>query len=117
LKILIVDDEPLIRRSLRRAFEMKKWIVLEADQGEAGLGVWLTEKPDLVLVDMLMPVMTGPEMLEKAPDSLRASTKIVMMSAYTGEFDPEKMKSFGVLQFIAKPFADVFELANQLEAL
>ena len=65
MKILIVDDEPLVRKSLSRAFKAKGHEVVEAIDGHDGLKAWLTNKPDAVLLDVLMPGLSGPEVIKE----------------------------------------------------
>ena len=70
MKILIVDDEPLVRKSLGRAFKAKGHEVIEAVDGVEGLQRWnellqAQAPPDIVLVDVLMPGLSGPELLRE----------------------------------------------------
>lgn len=63
--ILIVEDEELLRRALAEAFKSRGYIVFTAEDGESGLKLALSKKPDLILLDQLMPQMRGVEMLTK----------------------------------------------------
>lgn len=116
-KILIIDDEPLVRRSLRRAFEIKKYSVIEATDGSIGLEIWQNEKPDIVFLDVLMPGLSGPEVLQSVPSSIRTQSFVILMSAYSGSYDVESAKSLGADYFFAKPFEDIFKLVDQTEQL
>ena len=113
MKILIVDDELLIRRALRRAAEMKGHVVVEAPDGLVGLQLWREEDPDLVFLDVLMPGLTGPEVLKEIKNENRA--KVVLISAYAGEFDPTTLA--GANLFIPKPFEDIFAVLEKGENL
>ena len=64
-KILIVEDDKRYRRVLVEGFKADGFEVLEAQNGKKGLARALKERPDLILLDMMMPKMNGPEMLEK----------------------------------------------------
>ncbi|MCD4694162.1 response regulator [bacterium] len=64
-KILIVEDERSLMASLRKKFKLEGFEVLEANDGEKGLEVALKEKPDLILLDVVMPNMDGMTMLKK----------------------------------------------------
>lgn len=113
--ILVVDDEPLVRRSLSRAFAQKGWQVVEAENGAQGLALWRANPPKVALVDVLMPVMSGPQMLESLTESERHKALVILMSAYTGqEHDPSRSIADS---FFAKPFDDIFAVVEKVEAM
>lgn len=113
LKVLIIDDEPLIRRSLARVFRDRGYIVEVAEDGYLGLAVWAKMQPDIVFLDVLMPGLTGPEVIAKLGSGY--ASKVILMSAYSG-MEPEKL---GVRfdHFLSKPFDDVFKLVDLAESL
>ena len=115
MKILIVDDEALVRKALRRASEAKSHQVVEAKDGTEGLKVWEEEKPDLVFLDVLMPGLSGPQVLEEMVD--RFGAKVIMMSAYTGEKAGVPSNWPPVDLFLPKPFANIFSVIEQAEAI
>jgi CheY-like chemotaxis protein len=126
VKILIVDDEPLVRKSLGRACRAKGHQVAEASDGQQGLAMWLESEPDLVYLDVLMPGLSGPEVLnqvreyrEKASAALGRPTKthVVLMSAYSGEHNITTAQQMGADLFIPKPFEDIFEVVTRGEEL
>jgi CheY-like chemotaxis protein len=82
-KILIVDDEPDLRYLLRRVFEQAGHVVTDAGHGEAALAVIRGCSPDLVVTDMMMPVMDGAELIRR----LRAdpATAQIPILAVTGD--------------------------------
>lgn len=112
MKVLIVDDEPLVRLSLGRALKSRGHAVLEAADGVSGVQAWRSEDPDLVFLDVLMPGLNGPQVLDEIGPSRRA--KVVMMSAFTGE---TKVSEQSADVFLAKPFEDIFEVVRQAEGL
>jgi DNA-binding response OmpR family regulator len=115
VKVLIVDDESLIRRSLRRVFESSQHEVFEAEDGERGLEVWRKERPQVVILDVLMPGLTGPQVLaEIGPQN---ETKVILVSAYTGEYDLKRARGMGADIFIPKPFENIFEIVKIAEGL
>lgn len=111
-KVLIVDDEPLVRRSLRRAFEASGFQVSEAVDGKQGLRLWESESPELVFLDILMPGLTGPQVLSEISQSARAKSKVILISAYSGEYSSDSAKSLGADHFIPKPFDDIFGIVK-----
>jgi len=115
MKVLIVDDEALVRRSLRRVFEMSKYSVIEAEDGAKGLELWRDQTPDLVVLDVLMPGLTGPQVLKEMGKEHAA--KVILISAYTGEYNLTKARDVGADLFISKPFENVFDIVQRAEGL
>jgi CheY-like chemotaxis protein len=115
LKILIIDDEPLVRRVLSRVFKGRGHEVFEAFEGGAGLLKWRKNFPDLVFLDVLMPGLSGPEVLKEI--CLENRAKVILMSAYSGEHNIDTAQQMGAHLFVAKPFENIFKLAEQAEEL
>ncbi len=115
LKILIVDDEALVRRSLSRAFKSKGYEVMEAVNGIEGLQFWKSWTPDLVFLDVLMPGLTGPEVLKEI--GLNSSSKVILMSAFSGEHNMQTAQQMGANLFVPKPFEDIFVIVKMAEDL
>jgi len=101
-KILIIDDEKVIRATLREILEYEKYEITEAPDGEQGLKQLLEDEFDLVLCDIKMPKMDGIEVLEKAKE-LEKCPQFIMISAHgTIETAVEATKK-GAFDFIPKP--------------
>ena len=101
-KILIIDDEKSIRKTLREILEYEKYHVDEASDGAEGIAMIQKEKYDIVLCDIKMPKMDGIEVLDKIMQ-LSADTPIVMISGHGNiETAVEAVKK-GAFDFIAKP--------------
>lgn len=115
MKVLIIDDEPLVRRSLVRALKVAGHEVIEAEDGPNGLDLWLSEMPNLVFIDVLMPGMTGPEVIQGVPLAKKKQTRIIMMSAFTGKEGNHPAITEGVDLFITKPFEDIFNIVKMAE--
>lgn len=116
LKILVIDDSPFILKAVKRALEPQGCeIVAYADNGKSGIEMYEKHKPDVVTLDMTMPVMDG---LETASSLLTRdpNVKIIMLSAMGDEMLAQKAKKIGVSQFIAKPFNsdDLVKIVNNL---
>lgn len=111
MKVLVVDDEALIRRSLSRVLRSRGHEAFEAVDGLEGRARWQEHDPDLVFLDVLMPGMTGPELLEEIGAGRRA--KVILMSAFSDLEDPGR----GADLFVAKPFEDLFAIVAQAEEL
>jgi len=110
MKVLVVDDEPLVRRSLERIFKSKEHEVEVAENGLEGLKKWQEFQPDLVFLDVLMPGLTGPEVLREIRGTEKGSGKVILMSAFTGDKQLTDPASLGADLFVAKPFESIFDL-------
>jgi CheY-like chemotaxis protein len=115
MKVLIVDDELLIRRSLSRIFSQRGHEVTEAENGTEAVKVWKKEKPDLVLLDFMMPGLNGLEVLKEVDPKLKK--KIVIMSAYVGSNEYKDFAKLGASHFYSKPFDDIFKFVEEMENL
>jgi len=103
-KVMVVDDSAMSRRTLRRILESANYEVIEADDGMAALEKYFLEKPDLVMLDMLMKGMYGLEVLAKLRE-INKDARVVIVSADIQNSTREMAKEAGALDFINKPFA------------
>lgn len=101
--ILIVDDDREIVAGLRTLLESRGYRVVTANDGDAGLKQAAKEKPDLVLVDMMMPKKSGFLVIE----ALKKETgpKVIMMTANEGSRHRAYAEMLGVDDYLRKPFA------------
>ncbi|KIF83700.1 response regulator transcription factor [Noviherbaspirillum autotrophicum] len=105
-KILIVDDEPNIVISLEFLMQQRGYEVALAHNGEQALQQMETFRPDLVLLDVLMPSMDGYEVCRKIRErSDWGAVKIVMLSAKVRDVDISKGLALGADAYITKPFS------------
>jgi len=101
-KILIIDDEKVIRSTLREILEYEKFEVSEAKDGEEGLAKLLEEEFDLVLCDVKMPKMDGIEVLDRAK-AMDRSPQFIMISAHGSIETAVEATKKGAFDFIPKP--------------
>ncbi|HYX70746.1 MAG TPA: sigma-54 dependent transcriptional regulator [Terriglobales bacterium] len=117
-RILIVDDERLVRWSLRQKCEEWGYLVLEAETGTAGLNTAHSEPPDLVLLDVRLPDLSGLEVLEQLKKTGDARA-VIMITADPQLDDVKAALKLGAFDFVGKPL-DFDELnvvvKNALEA-
>lgn len=116
MKILIIDDEILVRRALARACRLAGHQVSEASGGQEAIQIWRKFRPDLVFLDVLMPDLNGPQVIEHLAAE-KGSCKVILMSAYTGAYDLQKAKNLGADMFLSKPFEDIFSTVKVAEEL
>ena len=113
--VLVVDDEPNIVETLQDRLEMSGYHVLTATNGEAGLEEATKHSPDIVLLDIMMPVMDGLEMLEKLRETCdNSDVSVIMLSACSQTQDVARAKAFGIEDYIVKPF-DLAELMDKID--
>jgi len=111
---LVVDDEPKIRDLARRYLEADGFQVLEAADGEAALTVLAGTEPDIVVTDIMMPVLNGLELLRRI--RLTSSVPVVMLTARDDEIDKVLALTTGADDYVTKPFGGR-ELAARLRAI
>jgi two-component system, OmpR family, alkaline phosphatase synthesis response regulator PhoP len=104
-RILVVEDEPLVRMALRLRLEKQNYAVIESEDGEDGLNIARSEKPDLILLDVMLPKMDGNEMarLLKSDEKLR-HIPIVMLTAKAQQADRDAANAAGADAYLTKPF-------------
>ncbi len=103
-KILIVEDEPGIRLSLKDEFESEDYIVIEAKNGEEGLDAARENSPNLIILDVMMPVMNGYEVCKQ----LRIEGNhipILMLTVKDKEIDKVLGLELGADDYVTKPFS------------
>ncbi|AQT61041.1 phosphate regulon transcriptional regulatory protein PhoB [Cellvibrio mixtus] len=116
-KILIVDDESAIRDMLRVALEMAEYQVLEASNAQDAHSLIIDEKPDLILLDWMMPGTSGIELARRLKrDEVTASTPIIMLTAKGEEDNKIQGLEVGADDYITKPFSPR-ELVARLKAV
>jgi len=101
--ILVIDDEPEIRNSLREILSQEGHRVTIAESGKQGLEAFKTNRFDMVLTDLGMPGMSGWQ-LAKEIKELNPATPVAIITGWGLDVDPHKMRNAGVDLFIAKPF-------------
>ena len=119
-KILSVDDSRTIRLIVGRAFKAFDCVVCEAANGEEGLAAAAREKPDLIILDVTMPVMDGVTMLGKLKEDPELKTiPVIMLTAESGRENVLQIAKLGVRDYLVKPFKEdqLIEKAGRIIAL
>jgi len=117
-KILIVDDDPIIVRLLTHFLSKSNYEVKSVTEGMEGLKIAFAEKPDLILLDVMMPGMDGFRFLELLKKGKRfANVPVLMISAIVEEDQVLRALEAGATDYIVKPFSSRIVLAKVHKAL
>ena len=114
-KILVVEDEPNMVAGLRDNFEFEGYTVITARDGVEGLQRALEESPDLVVLDVMMPRMSGLEVCKQLR-AKRGSIPIIMLTARGQEVDKVVGLELGADDYVTKPFS-IRELLARVKAV
>jgi CheY-like chemotaxis protein len=103
VKILIVEDDPLMSRMYQKIFTFEKFDVEVAANGEEGLSKASSFNPTLILLDVMMPKMNGLQVLEKLKlDNMMKNIPVVMLTNLAGQQDAETALAKGAVKYIIK---------------
>ena len=106
-KILSVDDSLTIRMLVKRSFKAYDCVVMEASNGQEGLAAIEKDRPDLIFLDITMPVMDGVTMLTKLKENPDLKTiPVIMLTAESGRENVAYIAKLGVRDYLVKPFKD-----------
>ena len=120
LKVLTVDDSKTIRMIVKKAFRPYDCQLFDAENGSEGLAVANREKPDLIVLDITMPVMNGIEMLGKLKEEpALKDIPVIMLTAESGKDNVMQILKMGVRDYMVKPFkgAQLIERAEKIITL
>ena len=115
-KVLIVDDEENVRRLLRRMLR-NKYIVLEAKDGEVAIDIARSQRPDIILMDIMMPNIDGYTACHTIKkDPVTKTIPVVMVTAVGQELNKVLAKEMGADGYITKPFSlrDLLDTIDKL---
>jgi two-component system, OmpR family, KDP operon response regulator KdpE len=113
--VLIIDDDPQIRRFLRAGFDLEDFNVQEEQTGQAGLRSATLRQPDLIVVDLNLPDMDGASIVER----IRAwsSVPIIVLSVRASDEDKVRLLECGADDYVVKPFSMVELVARARTAI
>ncbi len=116
-RVLIVDDEAPIREMLTLALEMAGYVCMEADNAQSAHGMIIDSRPDLILLDWMMPGTSGIELARRLKkDELTADIPIILLTAKADEDNKVQGLESGADDYITKPFSPR-ELVARLKAV
>src|ERR1700752_4758020 len=113
--VLLIDDEPKIRRFLRAGFELDGFSVLEAENATEALKIATFSPPDLIILDLNLPDLHGTEVLERIRSW--SNVPIIVLSVVSGEEEKVRLLQAGADDYVVKPFGMAELLARSEAAL
>ena len=117
-KIVIVEDDAILLKALNLELLSNGFEVLSAINGESGLVLIKKEKPDMILLDLIMPKMGGFEVLEALKKNRKLSKiPVVVLSNLSQKADIEKAKNLGAVDFYEKARTDLNKLVEKIKKL
>jgi two-component system cell cycle response regulator DivK len=103
-RILIVEDNPVHTRLIEMTIRSKKYTLLKATSGEEAMDIATRERPDLILMDLNLPEMTGFEVTKKLRENpIFSHTPIIAITAYAMSRDRERVIESGCDAYLTKP--------------
>ena len=114
-RVLLIEDDQFLRKACEVSLKKRGFTVLTAVDGEAGLQKARTESPDIILMDMLMPKMSGIETLEvlKKDEKMR-NIPVVILSNSSIEADVQRAKALGAIGYLVKASLSLQELGDRV---
>jgi DNA-binding response OmpR family regulator len=113
-RILVVEDDPTLRETLAEALETEGFVISAAADGREALAVFRSDRPDLVLLDLMLPELSGVEVCRII--RAEATTPIIMLTAKDSEVDRVVGLELGADDYVTKPFS-LRELTARIRAV
>ena len=110
--ILYVEDNELNRRFVRDLLKRTSYKLIEAHDGEAGITTALAERPDLMLMDIQLPKISGLNVMRRLrTEATTATTPIIALTSFALSGDDQRAKDAGATAYLSKPFSPMALLA------
>lgn len=118
MKILVVEDEQMLAKIIGMKLEEEQFEVLHAYDGEEAYNLLCKpELPDLVLLDVLLPKMSGFDVLEKLQQEKRPLPKVIVFSNFAQKADVERAHALGAIDYIVKAAFSPAEILSKIKAI
>lgn len=116
-KVLLIEDEKALLYTLGLKLEKEGYLVDKADTGKVGLDQLKKEKYDLVLMDLILPEMSGFEILEHKPSTKNKDTKLLVLSNLGQNEDVDKVLKLGAVGFLIKSNNTLQDIIKKIKEL
>jgi two-component system cell cycle response regulator DivK len=115
--ILYVEDNEFNRKIVRDLLKRTKYALIEAHDGEAGIATALEKRPDLILMDIQLPKISGMDAMRRLrAEAATARTPIIAITSFALSGDEQKAKDAGATAYLAKPYSP-FDLLKAIRSL
>jgi two-component system alkaline phosphatase synthesis response regulator PhoP len=117
MKILVVEDEQILAKVFQEKFEKARYEVKIASDGQSGVDLAKSFKPDIIILDLVLPKKNGFEVLEelKADDNFK-STPVIVISNLGEDEDIKRALSLGAVDYFAKAKHPINEIVDKVKA-
>lgn len=118
VKVLIIEDDPLIQRMYQKIFTFENYEVQVASNGEEGLAKAKASQPNIILLDIMMPVLNGLEVLDRLKgDPKLKSVPVMMLTNLESAKDAETALSRGAIKYIIKSDYDPKQVVDMVKGI
>lgn len=117
-KILVVEDEEMMREILADELTRHGFKVLQAEDGKKAIQLWEKEKPNLVLLDLMLPEMSGSEILQKmrsSPNKTSAEVPVIVITNVWSKEEKEKILQYNIDNFLVKAYVTTEEIIDRVK--
>jgi DNA-binding response OmpR family regulator len=116
MKIVVADDDRMFRKAAETTLRRQGYAVTTASDGEEALQLIRAERPDIIVLDLIMPKLQGFDVLQVLKqDSLTATIPVIVLSSLTQEQDKQEALDLGAVAYFNKATFSLSELVKQVE--
>ncbi len=116
-KIVVADDDRMFRKAAETTLRRQGYAVTTASDGEEALQLIRSERPDIIVLDLIMPKLQGFDVLQVLKqDSITAAIPVIVLSSLTQEQDKQEALDLGAVAYFNKATCSLGELVKQVEA-
>jgi DNA-binding response OmpR family regulator len=116
-KIVVADDDRMFRKAAETTLRRQGYVVATASDGEEALQLIRSERPDIIVLDLIMPKLQGFDVLQVLKqDSLTSAIPVIVLSSLTQEQDKQEALDLGAVAYFNKSTFSLGELVKQVES-
>lgn len=117
MKIVVADDDRMFRKAAETTLRRQGYAVTTASDGEEALQLIRSERPDIIVLDLIMPKLQGFDVLQVLKqDSITAAIPVIVLSSLSQEQDKQEALDLGAVAYFNKATCSLGELVKQVEA-